>query len=175
MALTEREIHQLANRYRSEVGTNSFDTEQRLLSTLPGKFETRTWEWSDLVHVVAWKTPRSKGYFERNDPDVVDGVLDDVLETPSTIGKVTLLNELSGVRTTMASAFLLFIDPEEYTVIDWRAGKSLAKHGYRSSPLPVSPTEEQYEDYLALCRKIADENGVDLRTLDRALWVDGGT
>jgi thermostable 8-oxoguanine DNA glycosylase len=73
----------------------------------------------------------------------------------------------------MASAFLLFMNPDEYTVIDSRAGGFLNQEGYIPSN-PSDPSIEEYINYTDVCRGLADDYDVDLRTLDRALWVIGG-
>ncbi|MGX1007050.1 hypothetical protein AB7M69_001407 [Bradyrhizobium japonicum] len=56
------------------------------------------------------------------------------------------------------------VAPQRYTVIDFRALWSLGieRRGYYSVTL--------YLGYLAACRAIAAGAGVDLRSLDRALW-----
>jgi len=66
----------------------------------------------------------------------------------------------------MASAFLLFMDPDRYTVVDTRAEGVLAREGYIPS-LPDDPSVEVYVNYLDVCRELADEYDVELRTLDR--------
>jgi hypothetical protein len=55
------------------------------------------------------------------------------------------------------------VDPKRYTILDFRALFSLGvERSFNSVGF--------YLAYLAACRRIAAEAGVDLRTLDRALW-----
>ena len=67
----------------------------------------------------------------------------------------------------MASAILTAIDASRFTIIDVRALEAL---GVKK----VSPTVEFYLEYLVNCRLLAVECGVDLRTLDRAMWQWSG-
>lgn len=148
--------------------------EPRNLERLPEAFESGKWTWDDLEWIVRWKTDRSIGYFRRNDRDHVEDVIGEVVESPSTRRKLELLTDLSGLQVKMASAFLLYMDPDKYTVIDSRAGGFLKREGYIPTN-PDVPSIEEYINYIDVCRGLADEYDVDLRTLDRALWVLGGT
>lgn len=151
------------------------EEERRQLERLPKAFDEGYWEWDDLEWIVRWKTARSIGYFRRNDADRVERVLDYVKDTESTEFKIDLLRMLSGVGVPMASSFLLFMDPDEYSVIDSRAIEALSSHGYLESGFPQSPSTEDYVRYLEVCHNLSEELNVDLRTLDRALWVLGGS
>jgi hypothetical protein len=70
---------------------------------------------------------------------------------------------LQGVQVPVASAILTAIDPERYTVIDFRALEAL---GCDSKDRSVN----FYLAYLKTCRQLASKHGVTLRNLDRALW-----
>lgn len=63
----------------------------------------------------------------------------------------------------MASAILTAIDPERYTVIDFRALEAL---GNMANDCSVN----FYLNYLDACRRLAKGHDVSLRDLDRALW-----
>jgi hypothetical protein len=76
---------------------------------------------------------------------------------------VAVLCGLRGVEIPVASAILTAIDPERYTIIDFRALESL---GVKSS----WHTVDSYLAYLEQCRELARQNTVSLRELDRALW-----
>ena len=174
MSLNQDLILDNAQKYTEIVPDDQYREEQKQLNNLPVIFKNRMWTWDDLEWIVRWKTPRSIGYFERNDRDTVDEVIHNVLETSSLQQKVGILIELSGIQVKMASAFLLFMDPEEYTVMDWRAADVLHDEGYLQSSVSDDPSADEYEKYVQTCRSVADQFEVDLRTLDRALWVIGG-
>jgi hypothetical protein len=63
----------------------------------------------------------------------------------------------------VASAVLTAINPERYTIIDFRALESLGINDYNL-------TVDYYLDYLKQCRELAGQHSVSLRDLDRALW-----
>jgi thermostable 8-oxoguanine DNA glycosylase len=149
------------------------EEEEPKLDELPTKFENHNWDWDDLIWIYRWKSPRSIGDFKQNDPERVDKVFSKVVDTSSTRRKLALLKEeVNGLRVPTGSAFLLFMNPEKYTVMDSNAGEFLQQQGY----LPTysdDPSYEEYINYLDVCRGIADDCDVELRTLDRALWVLG--
>jgi hypothetical protein len=70
---------------------------------------------------------------------------------------------LRGVAVPVASAILTAIKPSRYAVIDFRALESL---GCKS----LDRTIDFYLRYLRFCRSLGEQQNVDLRTLDRALW-----
>jgi hypothetical protein len=78
---------------------------------------------------------------------------------------------LSGIGVPVASAVLLFINPDRFTVIDERAWSVLQETGYLAQELSNDPTVDEYLLYLGACWTLANEYDVSLRTLDRALWV----
>jgi hypothetical protein len=150
------------------------EEEPRQLDRLPEAFENGTWTWDDLEWIIYWKSHRVIGHFRGNNQERVEDVIDRVVATSSTRRKVNLLRELDGIQVKMASAFLLFMNPDEYTVMDSRACDVLTREGYLEKTMPQSPSTDQYINYIETCREIADRFDVDLRTLDRALWVLGG-
>lgn len=174
MEVDRRLIEQKAREYSREAGSKHYEEESRRLETLPLAFKTERWEWDDLVWIVRWKSPRPLGHFKKNDETKVHSTVARVLETDSLSEKVRLLTELQGVRVKMASAFLLFMDPENYTVMDWRTGDALHAMDWLPSSIPDDPSVADYDQYVRICREIATEYDVSLRTLDRALWVLGG-
>ena len=78
--------------------------------------------------------------------------------------KLMYLTELRGIGQSTASAILHLYDEGQYPILDihalWSAG--LEKKKRTSYPF--------WLEYIAFCRDIANRNGVDMRTLDRALW-----
>lgn len=176
MRLNRELIVSKADEYMEIADNERYQEEEpRQLERLPIAFENGTWTWEDLEWIVRWKAHRSIGYFRRNDRDRVGTVISDVIETSEPRQKVALLTNLHGIQVKMASAFLLFMNPNKFTVIDSRAGSVLANGGYLESMVPQSPSVDEYIQYLEVCRDIANRFDVDLRTLDRALWVLGGT
>lgn len=131
-------------------------------------FDERVWERGDLEEIVHWKGSRATIDFRKNEEAYVDAAI----EAESAWSTVEALCESNGVAVPMASSFLLFMDSEQYTVIDRRAWEALSEFGYVSGDLN-NTSIEQYLLYLGICRTLATEYDVSLRDLDRAHWVLG--
>ena len=85
--------------------------------------------------------------------------------------KLLYLTQLEGVGQSVASAILHLYDESPYPILSSRALWSVGFERRQRREHPFWP------EYIALCREIADRNGIDMRTLDRALWrysYDGG-
>ena len=76
---------------------------------------------------------------------------------------VAVLTTLHGVGIPMASVILTAINPDKYTVLDYRALESL---GVDNGPDSI----DFYIAYLNACRELARRYGKTLRNLDRAMW-----
>lgn len=157
-----------------EAAEDRYDEESERLKTLPVAFEEGTWSREDIEWIVRWKSNRSIGYFDRDVHEDIEEHVNNVLSANSVSEKVTVLTGLHGVQVRMASAILLFVNPDRFTVLDWRAWDVLHKNGYLPDEMPDDPTVEDYLLYLGVCWAIANEYDVNLRTLDMALWALGG-
>jgi hypothetical protein len=69
------------------------------------------------------------------------------------------------VEVPVASAIMTAINPERFTIIDFRALESLGITNRQAYY-----TIDFFIDYLRFCRGLASQHRVGLRTLDRALW-----
>jgi hypothetical protein len=83
-----------------------------------------------------------------------------------------ILIRLNGVGVPVASALLMVWHPDEHTVIDKRAVKSLVENGEIDDPAPDK--YPPYTHYLAVCNAISKRCGRCLRTVDRALYEAKG-
>jgi|GEM_PF-3400120 thermostable 8-oxoguanine DNA glycosylase len=172
MTLSQRLLEEQEVTYEAEE--NQYTEEIDRLESLPSLFADGSWSMEDMEWIVRWKSSRSIGYFERNDREDVTQHVNDALAADSVSEKVDVLTELDGVQVRMASAILLFVSPDRFTVLDWRAWNVLHENGYLPDEMPDDPTIEDYLLYLGACWAIANEYDVSLRTLDMALWALGG-
>jgi hypothetical protein len=119
---------------------------------------------ANLTAIFKWKT-RNRGIsrLHRNsDADVADA-LRLAVSAVTDRSAIAVLRGLSGVDTPVASAILTAINPQRFTVIDFRALQSFGTDtADRSLPF--------YLTYLGCCREVAAKYGVSLRDFDRALW-----
>jgi hypothetical protein len=79
-------------------------------------------------------------------------------------GRIEPLTLIDGVQWPMASVLLHIFHSDPYPILDFRALWSV------DSDVPAVYTFEFWWVYVTFCRATADANGVDMRTLDRALW-----
>lgn len=118
----------------------------------------------NLLAIYKWKT-NGRGISRirwNSDEEIVDA-LRLAVNAKTERAAISVLVGLCGVEVPVASAILTAIDPQRYTIIDFRA---LAALGQTNKNRSV----DYYLSYLSTCRRMAQEHSVTLRTLDRALW-----
>lgn len=163
-----------------EAQEDQYTEEIERLKTLPSAFDEGTWTWDDLEWIVRWKMTGSPFVgkvlddFNSNDEEFVAAQIEKTIAASSPGEKLTQLTEIAGIAERMGSAFLLFMNPDRYTVLDWKAWGVLHEHGYLPDEMPKDPAIEDYLLYLGACWAIANEYDVTLRRFDMALWTLGG-
>jgi len=117
-----------------------------------------------LMTIQRWKTKgRGATRLARNTDAEICDALALAVSAKTDRAAASVLCGLVGVQLPVASAILTAIDPERFTIIDFRALEALnASKSYVDLQL--------YLPYLTFCRTLAAEAHVSLRTLDRALW-----
>ena len=126
---------------------------------------------ADLIEVGNWKSPRARPLLKSNTDDIIRDVTSTAFTAPLPI-QHRVLSLLNGVRRPMASALLMVWQPDQHTVIDVRAVRSLVKNGEIPDPAPED--YPAYIDYLAVCKAISKRFDCALRKLDRALFEANG-
>lgn len=117
----------------------------------------------DLMAVAQWKSPRILPVCERNKEEDIKGFSKISFATRSDHARISALQAIEGVRFPMASVILHFVFPDDYPIIDQRVmncvggSTTISYSGWRS--------------YVDFCKRTADEFGVSLRELDKALWA----
>jgi hypothetical protein len=125
----------------------------------------------DFVAVGMWKSPRVKPRMASNSDEMIHDITATALAAPLTI-QHRILTLLEGVQVPMASSLLMVWQPDQHTVIDVRAVKSLVVNGLMPDPAPnMYPP---YMEYLAVCKAIGERCRRSLRLLDRALYQANG-
>ena len=79
--------------------------------------------------------------------------------------RINHLRELDGVEWAVASAILHWFHKDHYPI--WSAH---TRYSMYIDKARYTQKRGEWEAYVKFCRKLAKENGVDMRTLDRALW-----
>jgi hypothetical protein len=125
----------------------------------------------DFVTVGTWKSPRVKSRMASNTDEMIRDISATAFGAPLAI-QHRILTLLEGVQVPMASSLLMVWQPDQHTVIDVRAVKSLVKNGLMPDPTPnMYPP---YMEYLAMCKTISVRCRRSLRLLDRALYEANG-
>jgi len=148
-------IRELSSRYSYALDEAPFEAGRAIASG--DAAEVHLWT------IVRWKSPRSITKVRRNSAAEVAKALTAGGQGQTDGAAVRALVALYGVGVPIASAILTVIDPSRYTIIDVRALEALGVHA-------TYPNVDFYLRYVACCRELAAESGVDLRTLDRAMW-----
>lgn len=152
------QISEYASRYNYVIG------EDDLIDFQPGIQKKGYLTKAELYRVAYWKAPRSSGHANRNADEYVREITGFALRAKNERARVEALTLLTGVSMPTASVILHFFHRDPYPIIDYRALWSLC---FNVKP-PYS--FDTWWQYVTMCRKIALTNGVDMRTLDRALW-----
>jgi hypothetical protein len=119
---------------------------------------------AEFIEVCGWKTVRSRPKVAANSEAAVIEATGRALSSEEEETRMSALLTLAGVGVPTASTLLYFVFPEDYPILDVRALESL---GVR--PRSVYPIGF-WLAYLSACRALARRAGVDIRTLDKALW-----
>lgn len=120
----------------------------------------------NLQVIFHWKTGgRGISRLRRNTDEEIADALQLAVRAAADRSAVAVLCGLNGVEVPVASAILTAINPERFTIIDFRALESLG-----ITDRQAYYTIDFFIDYLRFCRRLANECRVGLRTLDRALW-----
>ncbi len=181
MDLTESVIRDRAREYAEQEPL--YDVEQQHVDILPATFAGDEYGRRDVQWIVQWYFRRYLGSypdrerrevenaFRDNDFEVVLDTLGAVAaDVDETAEALTLLTDLAGVDTSVASAFLQFTDPKQYVTVDERTWRVLRAAGELDEPYPDPPTIEEYLTFNDACQRVMEQTGVDAWTLYRALW-----
>ena len=123
-----------------------------------------------LIDILTWKAPRIKGWGNKNSEDFVIEVTKNCFASKNEQFKIEGLTILKGVKYRAASTILHFCFPDEYTVMDWRAWKTLKLNNQLREGL--KDDFRHWQLYLGICKRLSKKYGCSLRDLDKALWAN---
>jgi hypothetical protein len=131
----------------------------------------------DLAAIIEWKfkdepekKARSLELIARNEETTVNRVSSQALSIPGCEDgyRMNCLTLLEGISPVLASVILAFFDPKEYCILDtytWKASLG--------NPPPNMQTTQNYLKLLAVIRKTAAKQNLDVRVIDKALFKKG--
>ncbi|ELY70417.1 hypothetical protein [Natrinema versiforme] len=180
MEVTDSLVATKAREYREREPL--YTVEQEAIETLPAALETGEYGRRDAAWVVRWYYRRHLGdypdderraaedRFRSNDFDAVRSAIADAVDAATAAEAIDRLTDLGAVDVSVASAFCMFIDPDEYVVVGPREWSALRDAGELERSYPDPPSVSDYERYLERCRSLADRFDCELWALYRALW-----
>jgi len=160
-----RLIPALAERYTAAGSPKAQAAERVLVETVgPAIREAGSIQKGQFLALCRWKSPRVLRRAMENGADLVEEATAVAFAARHEALRIGNLMILRGVSWPVASVLLHFGHPDRYPILDFRAIESL---GVKQ---PSQYTFEFWWAYVQACRQLADKHGVDMRTLDRALW-----
>lgn len=154
----EKQIEEIASRYEYPI----LETE---LVNLGPEVVARGYLLKEEVQQLAhWKAPRSSGHIDKNSEEYIEEITGFALQARTEKARIEVLTNLHGVSWPTASVILHFFHRDPYPIMDFRALWSI------SLEVPSQYSFDFWWPYVDFCRRVAKRNGVNMRTLDRALW-----
>jgi len=152
------EIKSIAAKYEYRIPDST------LLDLSPGIQARGHLTKSDLQKICHWKAPRAEHHQAKNSEEYVREVSAFALSSEQEQCRIEPLTLLQGVSWPTASVILHFFHKDPYPILDFRSLWSL------STDPPAQYTFDLWREYVATARSLSQKAGVDMRTLDRALW-----
>ena len=154
-------ISDLARRYEEQGNAKG---EYRVIELGSRAREVGQFRRDDFLEICKWKSPRSQPRCERNTTEEVSEITRIALSTGIERLRIEVLQCLHGVGWPTASVLLHLAHQEPYPILDIRA---LWSWGFDTVP---AYRFDFWWDYVRNCRRVAQEQNVTMRALDRALW-----
>jgi hypothetical protein len=151
-------IEEIAPRYEYSI------SEDELVKFRPEVRAKGSLSKQEVGKIAYWKTPRSSGHVRSNSEDYVQEITAPALNARGERVRIEVLTLLDGVSWPTASVILHFCHSDPYPIIDIRALWSVRLD------VPSQYGFELWWCYTEFCKDLAKKNGVDMWTLDRALW-----
>jgi len=152
------DIKQFAKKYRI------IDEEKKLIAFKSEVQRNECLNKDQLTLLAHWKSARSAGYVKKNDDAYIKEITSWAFHAKADRAKIEVLTLLDGVSWPTASVILHLFDKTQYPIIDFRALWSLGQGNQNQYSYSF------WSGYVVFCRKLAEDNDIDMRTLDRALW-----
>jgi len=159
-------ILSLADRYWNLISSSEATEERVFEQELASARKQGFLNKALFVRLARWKSVRQTPNYESNNEDSIKVATARAFSASDERTPILALTQLRGIALRTASALLHWMRPDLYPILDFRVVGALGK------PEPAS-----YEDigfYLRIAKEIrvlAGRHGLDLRTMDRALWA----
>ena len=123
-----------------------------------------------FVRLGRWKTPRYNDTRKANPEETIIEVTRLAYQMQDDLSKLEILRSLRGVGIAVASTILYFLEPDRYAIFDYHVRRTLNKrHCWNRGE--TDNTRRAWLEYVTITRRLAARIGVDLRTLEKALFA----
>jgi len=119
-----------------------------------------------FVRLGRWKSVRQTSNYEANEESDIRSATARAFAASDPRSALSALMQLHGVALRTASALLHWMIPDQYPILDFRVVLALG----RAEPASYEDVDF-YLDVAAEIKARARQHGIDLRTMDRALWA----
>lgn len=159
-------IERWAARYWDLIASREKADEQAFEREMPAHRARGYLDKDIFVRLARWKSVRKTPDYESNAERAVESSTRRAFAAGDDAAAIQALTELRGVALRTATALLHWMRPERFPILDFRVVAALGVA--EPSNWESGPFYAQVADRI---RSIASSAGVDLRTLDRALWA----
>lgn len=162
MEITKEKIEEYARKYdESYRDTDGDQFENEIKVWLK---DHRYLDKERFVEIGRWKSKRPSKWYRSNSDSLVREITQFSFATDNEEARIKSLLVLSGVSYPLASTILHFAFPDKYPIMDFRALWSL---GWEQ---PKVYSFAFWQEYCGKIRRISEDTGVSVRTVDKALW-----
>lgn len=160
-------VLQLANvDYWQMIKSREQEAEHRFEQEMPSYRKLDYLDKRIFLEIARWKSVRPSHLYDQNSEDEIQSRTAEAFNAKDDVTAVSALCSLSGIGLRTAVALLHWMRPDRFPMIDIRVVDALG------ITLPANWEDIHFYSSLAdRIRQHADILGVDLRTMDRALWV----
>jgi hypothetical protein len=152
-----REIRALSRRYQ-------YEDDLRVQSLGQAAKERGWFTRAEFIEIGEWKTPRIRSRAALNTDRDVEDATRAALLTTDILGAMEPLRRLHGVDWAVGSVLLHLAHRDAFPILDFRALQAFGiQRGRWSGP-------SLWRGYVEATRSLAKSEGLDMRTVDRALW-----
>ena len=123
-----------------------------------------------FVRLGRWKTPRYNDTRKANPEKTIIEVTRLAYQMQDDLSKLQTLISLNGVGIAIASTILYFMEPGRYAIFDYHVRNALNKKRCWNCGKDDN-TKQAWLEYVDIMRRLAVRIGVDLRTLEKALFA----
>ena len=126
---------------------------------------------SQTIEILKWKSPRPLRHYENNAESSFKEITSAAFSFKDEKMKIHILTALTGVKIPAASSILMFFDKTIFPVIDIRVWQQLHEIGLVSANRRGQNfTLSQWENYLVIIRRIAKENKLSARQVEKRIF-----